>query len=717
MAKVVKTICQMCGTNYGGCGIDVHVEDDKIIKIEGTKGHPVNDGGLCAKGLAATQLEYDPKRLLYPHKRVGDRREGKHERITWDEAFDTIITRLKAIIESDDPRAISWLKGQGPGWESNMEYLQRFMISIGSPNIVTHGHNCHIARMIGHLHTYGSKPDPDYEGTKCILLWGNNPGNRCMGGGMPHIMRAKQKGAKLIVLDPRFTRTAAKADMFVQLRPGSDGALALGMLNVIIEENLYDKAFVEKWTYGFDQLSELVKRYPPETVEEISWVPAHTIREVARLYATTKPAILFEENGIDQQPNVVQTTRALSILRAITGNIDVPGGNVFNVEAPPLQGKRDMSLRNRDWDEMEKARKESINRHPLYFPFNYCTVPEWVDTMLTGDPYPLKAVIVHGMNPAVISTNSKRVVEALKKVEFLVFIGQYMNRSARLADIVLPAATFLERSIVTRFPGDARFKVDGTYYQLMQKVIEPLGEARSDYDIIAELTRRMGHEDAFPWKNVEEAIDYELEPLGITVKEMKENPQPICRKHYPPEELYGKYERFFSSPVLAEKKVAFYSTGFERLGYNPLPDFVEPGESPMSNPDLAKEYPLICMASLKPGLFTHSQFRSLPWLNEIMPDPWIEIHSEKAYELGVKDGEIVVVRSRVGSIEIKCKVIDTMDPRVVALTHGWGDVFKKIQPVTNEITPDDIRCPVSDGESNRCFLVKVRPAGKGSGCA
>ncbi len=707
MTKVIKSVCFMCGSTYGGCGIDVHVEDNKIIKIEGTKGHPVNDGRLCAKGLAALQLQYDPNRLSYPMKRVGNRGEGKWKRISWDEAMDTIVTRLKGIIETDGIRAISWLKGQGPGWESGWDYPQRFMNAIGSPNIVTYSHVCHIARVIGHLFSCGTMPDPDWDNTRCMLLWGNNPVNRSASSATRRIMRAKQRGAKLIVIDPRFTKTAAKADLFIQPRPGSDGALALGMLNVIIGENLYDKEFVNKWTYGFDKLTELVKKFPPKEVEQITWVPANAIREVARVYATTKPACLHEANGVDQNPAVVQTTRAIDILRAITGNLDVPGGNIFDPEAPPFLRTVDMSMRKTAPEDIENAFRESVSTHPVYFLVDYVTVPELIDSILTEEPYEIKAIIAQGTNPAIVTSNAKRAMEALKKVEFLVVFDRFMNATAELADIILPATTFFERTLYTHFREEPRPRMDATSYQLMPKIVEPLGECKSDYDFISELARRMGYGWAFPWKSVEEAIDYELKPIGLSCKELEKRAEPVFKHKYSPEELYRKYEKFFSSPLLRDKKYACYSAVLENYGYDPLPRYIEPGESPVSRPDLLKEYPLVCMAGLKPGLYTHTQFHSLPWLKEIMPDPWIEIHFQKAEELGIRDGDLVVVESLRGSIEIKCKTIDTMDPRVVAITHGWGDRYVTPQPITNILTPHDIRCPISDSTSNRCFLVKV----------
>jgi len=709
MARIVKSVCQMCGITYGACGIDVHVRDGKIVRIEGTKGHPVNNGRLCAKGLAAIQMEYDPNRLLYPMKRVGERGEGKWQRISWDEAMDTIVTRLKGIIETDGARAIGWLKGQGPGWEGNLDYCRRFVNAIGTPNLFATGNICETPRILGDIYTYGTKTSPDYENTRCMVLWGYNPINASLPNIAVRVMKAKQRGAKLVVIDPRFSRTAAKADIFIRPRPGTDGALALAMLNVIIEENLYDKEFVDKWTDGFDKLSELAKQYPPQKVAEITWVPADTIREVARIYATTKPAIIHEQNGLDQQPNVVQTCRALSILRTITGNLDMPGGEVWNPEAPPFFSRMAPIAMRGTEETVRKAFEESVSKHPLFYQsFAYISPKALLDAIITGEPYPIRAIIAQGMNPVITTPNTTRVRQALKKVDFLVVFNTVMNATTELADIALPAATFLERTLLHRlFKGAAKPRVDMAYYQLSLQAVKPSGEAKSDYDFISELTRRMGYEEAFPWKSVEEAIDYELKPTGITYKELEDYPEDIIKYRYTPKELYRKYEKFLALPMLPAHKVALYCHPFEAAGYDPLPTYIEPAESPVSSPDLLKEYPLVGMASLKPILYTHSQFHGLPWLKEIMPDPWIEMHPQKAKELGIEDGDMVTVESLRGSLEIKCQLINTLDPRVVAITHGWGDPYAASQPITNILTPPEIRCPISDAPANRSFLLNV----------
>ena len=698
--KVVKSICQMCGTNYAACGIDVHVLDGKIIKIEGTKGHPVNDGWLCPKGLAAIQMEYSPKRILYPMKRTGERGQGKWQRISWDEAMDTIVNKFRNIIETDGARAIGWFKGQGPGWMAAKDYALRFMHLIGSPNFAAPSHVCEIARLLGHSFTYGMSSYPDYENANLILWWGYNPVNT----GMPYFVRgikAKERGAKLIVIDPRFSKTAAKADMYVQIRPGSDGALALGMLNVIIEEDLYDKDFVKKWAYGFDQLAELVKKYPAEKVEKITWIPSETIQDLARKYATIKPACLHEGNGIDQQPNVAQTTRAISILQAITGNLDVPGGNVINPEQHPIFAKiKDMGLRYETPEKTIEAYNNSVSTHPLMFRLTYPHIPELRDAILYDKPYPIKAIFIHGANLAVTGENTKKMRKALMKVPFSVAFDHTWTPTVEMADLALPACTFLERNMLNSFLYH-RPTVDAAYYQLQQKVVEPPGENRDDFEVISDMTRRMGYEEGWPWKTVKEWVDYELEPIGVTYQELADSPEDTVKYKYTPRELYRKYGKLFSLPFFPHGKCAFYSEEFESNGYDPLPTYVEPGESPLSSPNLTKEYPLICMACLKPGLYVHSQYRDLPWLKEIMPEPWIEIHSQKAKEIGVKDGETVVVKSPRNSIQLKCKIFDSLDPRVVALTHGWW------APVTNFLTSSQYACPITGATSNRCFLVNV----------
>jgi anaerobic selenocysteine-containing dehydrogenase len=375
--ETVDTICRMCG-RY--CPINVRVKDGKIVKIEGIPGNFVTKGRVCGKGIAALQLEYDPNRLKYPMKRKGERGAGEWERITWDEALDTIAGKLIETREEYGARSVVY--HYGAAIQHAWGYIRRLMNLFGSPNIASHSHLCHVPRMLANTATYGGMPACDYGNTGLMMLWGYNPVYSSILHYGRQIIDAKERGAKLIVVDPVFTAIASKADIFVQPRPGSDGALGLAMLNVIINERLYDEGFVERWTHGFDELRGLVKEYPPERAEEITWVQASLIEEVARTYATTKPAVLEEGNGLDQHTNVVQTTRVLAILRALAGNLGVAGGHVFR----PGGSLADVSL-----GEMKPRGVESITQNPLlYEKAGIITTPHVVDALLPGSPIPSK---------------------------------------------------------------------------------------------------------------------------------------------------------------------------------------------------------------------------------------------------------------------------------------------------------------------------------------
>ena len=350
-SRAVDTICRMCG-RY--CPVRIFVEDGRVEKIEGIPKNFVTNGGVCGKGIAAVQLEYEPNRILHPLKRVGDRGSGHWETVTWDQALSEIADKLTEIKAEYGAKALVY--HHGAAIQHVWGYIRRFMNAWGSPNEAGHSHLCHIPRQLAHTLTYGGMPQADYENTNLMLLWGYNPVYSSALHFAPQILAAKERGAKLIVVDPIFTAIASKADIWLQPRPGTDGALALGILNCIINENLHDQTFIENWTIGFEELRKRVKEYDPERVSEITWVPAVKIREVAELYSTTKPAILEDGNGIDQHTNVVQTDRAIAILRAITGNLGVPGGHFFR----PSLGLADVSL-------SEMAPKiNSISKNPLY---------------------------------------------------------------------------------------------------------------------------------------------------------------------------------------------------------------------------------------------------------------------------------------------------------------------------------------------------------------
>lgn len=684
----VDTICRMCG-RY--CPVKVIVEDGKVSKIEGIPGNFVTRGGVCGKGIAAVQLEYDPKRLLRPLKRIGERGSGHWETLTWDQALNEISSKLLKIREKYGAKALVY--HHGAAIQHTWGYVRRLMNAWGSPNEAGHSHLCHIPRQLAHSLTYGGMPQADYDNTRLMLLWGYNPVYSSILHYAPQILDAKERGAKLIVVDPIFTAIASKADIWLQPRPGTDGALALAMLNVIINENLYDRAFVEKWTVGFDRLRESVQVYKPEMASEITWVPAEKIREVARLYATTRPAVLEEGNGIDQHTNVVQTDRVIAILRAVTGNLGVPGGHLFR----PGSGLADITL-------AKIAPKEpSITLSTLYTKLSgQISTPHVVDALLTGKPYPIKAMIVHGSAAGAIASNADKTLEAYRRLDLLVVHEQFMTDVAEIADYVLPAATFMEQSCLVANPpaGPAPTK-DTAYLGMMEKAVEPEGEAWSDHDLIWSLARRLGLGEYFT--TPEELYDEELKPLGLSVAKLREHPGGYIRK-LKPEELYRTFEKSgFNTPT---GKVELWSKTLEEYGYVPLPIYTEPAESPLSAPEVVKDYPLVCGVSVHLGLFTHTQYRTLPWLKEIYPGASVYINPATARKLGVSNGDAVYVESPRGKISVSACVTEMVDPRVVQVTWGWGQPYASGDRA-NTLTGDAERCPISGATGNRSFLCRV----------
>ncbi|MEM3453333.1 MAG: molybdopterin-dependent oxidoreductase, partial [Candidatus Hadarchaeum sp.] len=315
-SRVIKTVCRICS---GECGLDVYVHDGKIVKVEGMKEHPINRGEICPKAEAAIDYVYSPDRLKYPLKRDGD----SWKRISWDEALTTIAQELTRIKKEYGSRALAVYLGQGIDYYENKWYARRFCDVYGTPGYYSVDSMCYRARVIAHRLTYGAMSVADQENSKCILMWARNEYNAILPRAKK-ALKALENGAKLIVVDPVRTFFAKRADIHLRPRPGTDCALALAMLNIIISEGLYDKEFVERWTVGFEKLAEHVKKYPPEKVEEITWVKADDMVKAARLYASTKPACINQGNSIDLQANGVQTSRALAIMQAITGNLDVP---------------------------------------------------------------------------------------------------------------------------------------------------------------------------------------------------------------------------------------------------------------------------------------------------------------------------------------------------------------------------------------------------------
>jgi anaerobic selenocysteine-containing dehydrogenase len=516
--------------------------------------------------------------------------------------------------------------------------------------------------------TYGSSTmyySFDTDSTRCVLLWGSNPVTSHLPMMWPDIAEAQRRGAKLVVIDPRTTRAAARADLHAALRPGTDLALALGLINVIIADGLYDRVFVERWVFGLDRLAERVAEYTPYRVSSITGVPADLIRRIAETYASYMPAYLEAGNALEHHSNSGQATRAVMILRALTGNIDVPGGHLLPQQLP---------LANLGLDgNASAARLLTAERHPLLADMaGFVPGDSLLASLLEGEPYPLSAMIMAGGNPLLTWPNTEMMRRGLRSLDLLVVMDLYMTETAKLADIVLPAADQFEKTqlIVRRgFFG----RGNPTTYVALKKRIKDPGQRRSDWWFWNELAHRMEYDDLFPWSEVEEAIDFRLEPSGLSVQDLTEQP---CGSFCGEPLRYRKYEeQGFPTPT---GKVEFYSHVLDSYGHDPLPAYAEPVESPVETPDLAERFPLVLNAGRKIAVYTHSRHRNLPSLRAREPHPVAEIHPATAASYSIEDEDWILVESLRGRVEVRASVTDKICPGVVGLSHGWDQANANI---------------------------------------
>jgi anaerobic selenocysteine-containing dehydrogenase len=609
---------------------------------------------------------------------VGKRGAGKWERISWEEAYESIAQKFGEIKSEYGAESVIFCSGTQRDIGS---YSSRLATAFGSPNHLSFGpllgHACYLPRIATSIVTLGGTAvadcsqyfadryeNPNWKVPQCILIWGNSPTASSSDGFMGYwITECMKRGSELIVVDPRRTWLATRAKIWLQIRPGTDSALALGMLNVIINEKLADEDFVRKWTYGFDELKKRVQEYPPDRVAEITWIPKEKIIEAARMYATSKPAAIQWGVAVDQTKECIPTIHAIISLWALTGNMDSPGGNVFKSNNFNFDSFY-------KWDDVrlsDEQRKKAIGveNYPLLQMLNHYKGEAVLDQMLSGSPYPIKGAWIQGTNTFVCgSGDSRRTYEAFKKVDFVTVVDLFMTPTAMaFADIVLPASTYAER--------DGIAVTDGTnYLGTINKAIEPIEECRPDTRIILEMGKRLNPE-AWPWQDVREMFNAMLERTRMTFEELRE-------KGYAYDTFeYKKYEKGLLRPDKAAGfntptgKVELYSTIFEKMGLDPLPYFEEPPESPVSTPEIAKEYPLVLTTGAKTNAFFHSEHRQIPSLRRLNPDPLTEIHPETAAKLGIKDGDWIYIENKHGRCQQKAKLTVGIHPGVVHAQHGW----------------------------------------------
>jgi anaerobic selenocysteine-containing dehydrogenase len=698
--QIVKSTCRGC---HGVCGVRLHLENGRLVRVTGDPASPTSRGYICVKGKAAPELLYHPDRLKYPLKRAGARGEDRWRRISWDEALDEVAARLAKAKRESGAESIVGARGTGRPY---YVLFHRFLNCLGTPNRLGFAHLCYGPRLTVSAMTCGNLPVCDYYGfggayPDCVLVWGSNLTEVGAADGMCgyQLTRTLKRGAKLIVVDPRRTDLAARADVWLQIRPGTDAALALGMLHVIIEEGLYDRDFVARYTVGFEKLAERARSYTPEKVADITWVPAEQIRAAARLYAKTRPACLQWGVGIDQGVNNFQTIRAVLMLSGVTGNIDAPGGDVLWV---PPEGVVVQAPRLNPAIELPERLSAASRRKMLggdKYKLSTTIQPRlFIEAALTGRPYPLKALFIMGTNLLIGHSDCLKMVEALRKMDFIVASDLFMNPTVQLADIVLPAASWLETDDVP--------DLHIVWCNTIRQKVAAVGECRDDKEVLFDLARRLGMQENFPWRDTREYCDWVLRGTGLTFEQFKETG--IVRG----EMRYRKYEREgFETP---SGKFEFYCAALEEMGYDPLPDYIEPPESPYTTPELFRDYPLVITTGARVQAYFHSEGRQIKSLRRLNPDPLVEMHPETAARLGIKDGDWVWIEGpRGGRIKQKARLTDGIHPAVVSAQHGWW--FPERAPWQYDFTASNINMlthgmpvdPQTGSEPWRSFLCKV----------
>ncbi len=754
--KIVRTTTWSAGPGcHGGCGVLAHIEDGKLVKIEGDPDHPWNQGRLCARCLAMTQYVTHTDRLTRPLKRVGARGEGKWQEITWDEAFDLIESKMGKIREEFGPESVIFSMGTGRDigpWICMLAY------AYGSPNVMfaLSGVACYSPRIAAVETVQGDYcildaaqwfpkryEDPRYNIPECIVIWGYNIPASCPDNVFGHwIIDLMKKGTQIVCIDPRLSWFASRAKKWLQLRPGTDGALARGFLNVISNDGLVDRKFVEQWTNAaflirndtgkllhardlvagestsnfvvwdakgqrpaiwdsaaadyrtpdiqpalqgsydialadgekvscktvWNLFCDRVNEYPVGRVAEITWVPEKDIVEAARLYAASKPAAIHWGVPIDMTPAITPTVQAITALWCLTGNLDIPGGNVisryaFDAVAYALPGAE--GVIKLDSEKVDKKRIGRDRYGPLRKFIWRAQTDLALEQIFTEDPYPIKGMWIQACNlVGGIGLDPKRWLEALKKLDFIVAVDLFMTPTTQFADVVLPAATFLEKEAVR------------TWWVPLQTINKAISveECKPDIEINFELAKRF--DPNFRWGTIHELFDEIIKPSGMTFEQLQEKGWAFPPEGHP-SAPYRRYEKGllrkdkrpgFQTP---SGKVELYSTLREEWELDPLPNYEEPPFTPISQPDQAKEYPLILSTGRRSAVYFHAEHRNIPWLRALDPDPVVEIHPDTAKTLGVGEGEWVWIENWFGRCRFRAKVTLVVPPWMVMAAHGW----------------------------------------------
>ncbi len=669
MAQVRESNCQLCGYF---CGLKVIVDDEE--RVTGIRPDTIrypNDPSViaqCRRFMAGKDILDHPDRLNHPMKSVGPRGPGQWQRVSWDEAMSDITARLQELKSRHGaetlatcisaPHTIYWP-------------MHRFLNLWGTPNNVGIGTVCWNPRIWVNSLTYGWPIEDELDPllTRCVLVWGINPAESDRSLFWKTLKGYADFGGKLVVIDPRRTKTARLTDRWLAVKRGTDGALALGMLNVIIQEKLWDREFVERWCSGFAELAQRVQSYTPRKVADITGIAPSDIVDSAVLYASSKPAALFTGLGIDMSGiHCTQTLRAIAALRAITGNVDVPGASFIN-ERPDFVPEIDLELSDR-LPESQRAKKlgaalfrlqryegyerltEFTRRHGKRLPARYLTSahPHLVwQAMLTGEPYPIRALVCMASNPLLCQANTRFVHQALHSLDLLVVLEQFLTPTAMLADYVLPVTGSFEQPLMQTNGGVANVAYGGP------AAVAPRGERRTDFDFWNDLGRRCGQEKYWPWSKMEEALTDVLAPTGMSWNE-------FCRSgFYAPEKSYRKWQQEgFATP---SGKVELRASLLEEFGHDPLPGYIQAEKT-------GDDFPLTLMTGARKHPYYASQFRQLERFRKLHPRPLAEISPATATRYALRPGDSIWIETRQGRIRQEVAIADMVDD-IVSIEYGW----------------------------------------------
>lgn len=675
------------GCHPVGCGLKLYVKDGELIKVEGDENHPVTKGRLCVRCLTLKDYIYHPDRIIYPLKRAKeDRGKDKFERITWDEAYAIIKENVDKIVAEYGPEAMITLAGTGRegGVVSNTGANR----GLGTPNgcYTQSGFACYGPRVS--ITTYvlgapypeidyagglpGGYDDPQYKVPELIVLWGKEPLPSNPDGLFGHaVVDLMKRGAKLMSIDPRVTWIGTRGDWHIQLRPGTDAALAMAMLDTIIKEDLYDHDFVEKWTYGFEQLAACVAEMPAEKAAEICEVPAEEIRAAARAYAAAKPASIAWGLAIDQTVNGAQAGHCILALMAITGNLDVPGGQILQ---DITDGAGDAIVAGTGWATLGKdvqAKVIGLEEYPAYVGIMLMAhADRTLDALETGIPYPIHLAWIGSTNllAATCSAQPKRWHNALRKLDFIFATDIWKTPTIMaLADVVLPVATFAEHDsvVATHYGGSPN------YMGAQNRVIQA-GEVKGDFENWRDLGKIVNSKG---WENDEGYYPfiegYYLSGTGLDFEALREkvvHQRVVGYKKYETGHLRPDGQPGFNTQT---GRVELYSYAFQGFGESPLPYYVEPPESPVATPDLFEKYPFILTTGARNYTYFHSEGRQIPYLREINPDPYVEINPEDAEKYDVKDGDWLRLENDYGFCFLPAKITPIVKAGTLMAQHGW----------------------------------------------